>query len=48
VPTAVGAVANGPYEVPPVPVYVYVAPEIASEPESEPLVTDTVGDTAEP
>jgi hypothetical protein len=29
-------------------VYVYVAPEIASEPERVPVVTDTVGDTAEP
>jgi len=25
-----------------------VAPEIWSEPETEPVVTDTVGDTAEP
>jgi hypothetical protein len=47
VPTAVGAVVDEEYVVPPVPTYVYVAPEIASGFERVPVVTDTVGDTAE-
>lgn len=48
VPTAVGAVVDGPYVVPPVPVYVNVAPDNALLKASEPVVTDTVGATTPP